>query len=57
MNEDAISIVGTRSTTYYGTKMTTELAGSLGKMGFVIVRGFAKGIEPLLINQPLKQTA
>tara|TARA_B100000315_G_C14595987_1_gene599366 strand:+ start:19061 stop:20155 length:1095 start_codon:yes stop_codon:yes gene_type:complete len=47
LNEDAISIVGSRRTTHYGTKMTTELASSLGKMGFVIVSGFAKGIDTI----------
>jgi len=42
---DCISIVGSRNASYYGKKVAFKLAGQLAKLGFVIVSGFARGID------------
>ncbi len=41
----AISIVGSRGATSYGKMMSERLSGELASKGFVIVSGFARGID------------
>lgn len=43
LNEKAVSIVGTRSPSSYGTIITERFAGELAKAGAVIVSGLAYG--------------
>ena len=40
-----IAMVGARMASAYGKKMATELAGTLGKFGYTVVSGMAKGID------------
>ena len=41
----AISIVGTRNPTDYGKEMAFKIARRFAELGFVIVNGFAKGVD------------
>lgn len=45
MKGSCIAIVGSRNASHYGKKVAFKLAGQLAKMGFVIVSGFARGID------------
>ncbi len=45
LHRPAISLVGSRACTTYGLQTTTALAGSLARLGFVIVSGLALGID------------
>lgn len=44
-DKHAISVVGSRRTTHYGTKATTGITFQLAKAGFTIVSGLARGID------------
>ncbi|MBU0528359.1 DNA-processing protein DprA [bacterium] len=43
--EDAVAIVGTRSATQYGKRITKKLATELSSQNIVIVSGLARGID------------
>src|SRR5438309_3159669 len=43
----AMSIVGTRSCTPYGERVTREIAGALARAGVTVVRGMAVGIDAM----------
>ena len=43
--DPAIAVVGSRSASEYGLKMTRTLAHDLGSLGFVVVSGMALGID------------
>jgi DNA processing protein len=45
LNRPSIGIVGSRNCSVYGRKITMDLAGSLSKIGFVIISGGARGID------------
>lgn len=45
VNRPSIGIVGARNCSVYGRKITADLAGSLAKIGFVIISGGARGID------------
>jgi DNA processing protein len=45
LNGLSVAIVGTRSSTAYGERVTTELAGALARAGACIVSGLARGID------------
>lgn len=45
LGTDSIAIVGTRKPTRYGLKLADEFARELGRAGFTIVSGFARGID------------
>jgi DNA processing protein len=42
-----LSIIGSRKATTYGLKMAGIIAQSLGKLGFTVVSGMAKGIDSM----------
>ena len=44
-DEIAIGVVGTRSYTSYGKRVTEDIAGNLAETGITIVSGLAKGID------------
>ncbi len=43
----AISVVGTRSPTWYGKEITTRLSEGLARRGITVVSGMARGIDSL----------
>ncbi|WP_227766646.1 DNA-processing protein DprA [Zhaonella formicivorans] len=43
--QNAIAIVGSRKATAYGQKMAEKIAYDLGKQGFCVVSGMARGID------------
>lgn len=45
MNEAAVAIVGARNCSEYGKKMAKEIAYMLGKTGYTVVSGMARGID------------
>ncbi len=45
LKRNKISIVGTRNSSINGEKITKKIASDLGKNGFVIVSGLARGID------------
>lgn len=45
LNQDCISIVGTRKSSEYANSLATNIASKLSKNGFVIVSGLAYGID------------
>ncbi len=45
-----ITIVGTRSSTSYGTSVTHDITTALALSGFTVVTGVAKGIDNAVIN-------
>ena len=45
LSKKAIAIVGTRKPTSYGISIAQKLASELSRFGFVIVSGFASGID------------
>jgi len=44
-DEKAVAVVGSRSASEYGLRMTRQLSGSLAQMGFTVVSGMARGID------------
>lgn len=47
LSRPMIAIVGTRNASSLGTRMARRLAADLGKAGFVIVSGLARGIDAI----------
>jgi len=47
LNQPALSIVGTRRPTAYGTQMTERLSRDLAKRGLAIVSGLARGVDAI----------
>ncbi|MEL0216963.1 MAG: DNA-processing protein DprA [Gammaproteobacteria bacterium] len=45
LNEPAVAMVGSRKASHYGIEMAEALAFDLAKQGWVIVSGFAQGID------------
>ena len=45
LNKPIISIVGSRNSSYNGCKFAKMIAGDLGKKGFVVSSGLARGID------------
>ncbi len=45
--EEAVAIVGTRSATQYGKKLTKKIASELSSQNIVIVSGLARGIDTI----------
>ncbi|MGB2637182.1 MAG: DNA-processing protein DprA [Candidatus Acidiferrum sp.] len=50
LNAPALSIVGTRRPTMYGTQMAERMGRDLAKRGLVIVSGLARGVDALAHN-------
>lgn len=50
----ALSIVGSRRSTYYGKTQAERLSKSLSQMGFCIISGMALGIDSVVHNSALK---
>src|SRR6267142_2646405 len=46
-DQPAVSIVGTRSCTPYGERVTREIAGALARSGVTVVSGMAVGIDAM----------
>ncbi len=44
-NKKGIAIVGSRKATYYGRKVSREIADELATCGYVIISGLARGID------------
>lgn len=55
VNRPSIGIVGARNSSIYGRKITMDLAGSLAKIGFVIVSGGARGIDKAAHRSALEE--
>ncbi len=51
----SIGIVGARSCSNYGRKITNDLASALAKTGFVVVSGGARGIDTAAHTSTLKE--
>ncbi|MEM9318433.1 MAG: DNA-processing protein DprA [Pseudomonadota bacterium] len=47
LQKPMISMVGTRNASSLGTRMTVKLAEGLGKSGYVLVSGLARGIDTI----------
>ena len=47
LSRPAIAMVGTRNASSLGARMATRLAADLGKAGYVVVSGLARGIDAL----------
>ncbi len=52
-SERSISIIGTRNPTDYGIGMARKIGSRFGELGFLIVNGFAKGIDTHAIKGAL----
>jgi len=52
----AIGIVGSRSTSHYGLSAADRLAYQLGKIGFTVVSGLARGTDTAAHNGALKSS-
>ncbi|KKN41739.1 hypothetical protein LCGC14_0720280 [marine sediment metagenome] len=52
-DEKAVAIIGTRTPTKYGRKMTKLIAKRFSQLGFTIVSGFARGIDTLAMKSAL----
>ena len=50
----AVALVGTRRATHYGLTVTDRLAYQLGKVGFTVVSGLARGIDTAAHKGALK---
>ena len=44
-DDHAIALIGSRRTTHYGRQVADRLAYQLGKIGYVVVSGLARGID------------
>lgn len=53
LKRDAISIVGTRNASANGLRFTGKIASDLGKKGYIIVSGMARGIDTAAHNASL----
>lgn len=51
--ETSISIIGTRHPTDYGLKMAYEIGKRFAELGFIVINGFAKGIDTQAIKGAL----
>lgn len=47
LNQDAISVIGTRNPSYYGRKTALNITGELIDHGFCIISGLAYGIDSI----------
>jgi DNA processing protein len=54
ISKKAISIVGTRNPTEYGKEMAFKIGYRFAEMGFVVINGFAKGVDIEAIKGGLK---
>lgn len=54
ITKDAISIVGTRNPTEYGRSMAFKIGYRFTELGFVVINGFAKGVDIEAIKGSLK---
>ncbi|HDZ17716.1 hypothetical protein LCGC14_1004720 [marine sediment metagenome] len=52
-DEKAVAIIGTRTPTQYGRKMTKLISKRFSQLGFTIVSGFARGIDTLAMKTAL----
>jgi DNA processing protein len=52
--EDCVAVVGTRSVTPYGRRVTTEIVSELVASGVVIVSGMARGVDSLAHKKALE---
>lgn len=52
--QNAISIIGTRKPTEYGSEMAKKVGRRFSELGFSIINGFAKGIDILSIQGALE---
>lgn len=53
-DKHALAIVGTRSPTHYGLSVADKLAYQLGKTGFCVVSGLARGVDTAAHKAALK---
>ncbi len=56
-NIPSVAIVGSRRPSNYGAKMATKFAEDLGKRGFMIVSGMARGVDTCAHRGALKSEA
>ncbi len=54
ITKDAISIIGTRNPTEYGRNMAFKIGLRFTELGFVVINGFAKGVDIEAIKGSLK---
>ena len=52
--DKAISIIGTRNPSDYGSNMAKEIGYRFAKLGFIIVNGFAKGVDTAALKGALE---
>jgi len=50
----AVSIIGTRNPTQYGSEMAKKIGYRFAKLGFTIINGFAKGVDSASITGGLE---
>src|SRR5438445_4902913 len=51
---NAVAMVGSRSSTSYGRKITEQLSGDLARAGFTVISGLARGIDGIAHRGALK---
>ena len=51
---NAVAMVGSRSCTSYGRKITEQLSGDLARAGFTVISGLARGIDGIAHRGALK---
>ena len=52
-NDKAVAVIGTRSASHYGRRVTRDLCRGLASLGFTVISGMARGIDGVAHDEAL----
>ena len=52
-DDKAVAVIGTRSASYYGRRVTRDLCRGLASLGFTVISGMARGIDGVAHDEAL----